>query len=111
MAKRDFTRLVVLLATGVLASACAAPTLPTPPPSAAVALIGTDAVVTGLADASALVSCLNEATGRGVIETADAAGNFVITLPAERGDHLTLWQDAGNGPGQVLDLIVPAAAP
>jgi len=105
------TRFLVTLAIGTQFVACAAPTLPTPPPSAEVALVGTDAVVTGQAEPRALVSCLNEDTARGVIETADDTGDFVIRLPAAAGHHLTLWQDSGDGPGQLLELVVPAAAP
>lgn len=110
MAKRALSSLLVV-AIGVHLYACAAPTLPTPPPSASVALVGTDAVVTGQADAGALVSCLNEDTARGVIETADTQGAFVLRLPATAGDHLSVWQDSGNGPGQLLELVVPAPAP
>jgi hypothetical protein len=83
----------------------------TPPPSASVALIGSDAVVTGQAEGGALVSCLNEDTARGVIETADGTGAFSLRLPATAGDHLSVWQDSGSGPGQLLELVVPTATP
>lgn len=90
---------------------CAAPTLPTPPPTAEVALIGDEAVVTGLADPNSLVACVNEDTDRGVIEATDDMGAFVIRIGAQEGDRLTLWQLEGTAPGQILDLIVPAPAP
>jgi len=67
--------------------------------------------VTGEAAPNALVACVNEATGRGAIESADDSGAFVIRIGAQEGDRLTLWQLEGTAPGQILDLVVPAPSP
>ncbi len=90
---------------------CAAPTLPTPPPAAEVSLVGSEAIVIGTAEPNALVACLNEDSGSGLIETADERGDFEIRIAAQEGDHLTLWQVSGATPGQVLELVVPAENP
>lgn len=112
MRLQRLTRLSPVLAICWQLGACVAPTLPTPPPTAdSVALVGSDAVIMGSADPRALVACLNEDTGRGVIESADDAGDFVIRVAAEQGHHLTLWQVSGGSPGQLLDLVVPAPTP
>lgn len=108
---RALHRYILTFAICGLLAACAAPTLPTPPPSAEVALIGTEAVVTGQIEPGGIVACLNEDTGRGALETADSEGDFVVRIAAEAGDHLTLWQVSGSTPGQLLELVVPAASP
>ncbi len=100
--------LIAIAAVG----ACAAPTLPTPPPSeTSVALVDGEAIVTGKAEENGLVACLNQDTDRGVIEMADANGDFEIRIAAEEGHHLTLWQVAGGASGQLLEIVVPAETP
>lgn len=75
------------------------------------ALVGSEAVVTGQVEPNALVACLNEDSGSGLIETSNETGDFEIRIPAQEGDHLTLWQVSGATPGQVLELVVPAEIP
>lgn len=53
------------------------------------------------------MSAYNERTGRGVIETADDTGAFVLRMEAMTGDSILVWQRVGTQTGQVLSLAVP----
>lgn len=102
--------LAALVALGVACSSGASPTLPIPPPSALTSAPDEDGVVTITGNGAiegALVSAYNERTGRGVIETADDAGAFVLRLEAQTGDSILVWQRVGTQSGQVLSLGVP----
>lgn len=102
-----------LAALVVLAAACSSgtsPTLPIPPPSALTSAPDDDGVVTITGNGAiegALVSAYNERTERGVIETADDTGAFVLRLEAQTGDSILVWQRVGTQSGQVLSLGVP----
>ncbi len=102
--------LAALVALGVACSSGASPTLPIPPPSALTSAPDEDGVVTITGNGAiegALVSAYNERTERGVIETADDAGAFVLRLEAQTGDSILVWQRVGTQSGQVLSLGVP----
>ena len=95
----------------VLAAACTrAPTLPLPPPSALVeapdaegrARVTGDGAVEG-----ALISVLNERTGRGVLTTADDLGRFDTLIEAGTGDLLQVWQTVGTDSSAPTTVQVP----
>lgn len=99
---------LALLLLGV--AACAAPTLPLPPPSALVEG-PPDAsgivTVTGNARAGVFVGCLNERTESGVLVRADPmTGDYTLQLPAEIDDTLSVWQFEGTDPGGMPRTIV-----
>ena len=61
----------------------------------------------GSAIEGAMVSAFNERIDYGVITVADDLGQFVLTLPAQSGDPLALWQTVGPDRGQILTIRVP----
>jgi hypothetical protein len=102
--------LAALVALGAACSSGASPTLPIPPPSALTSAPDEAGVVTITGNGAiegALVSAYNERTERGVIETADDTGSFVLRLEAQTGDSILVWQRVGTQSGQVLSLGVP----
>lgn len=102
--------LAALVALGAACSSGTSPTLPIPPPSALTSAPDEDGVVTITGNGAiegALVSAYNERTERGVIETADDTGAFVLRLEAQTGDSILVWQRVGTQSGQVLSLGVP----
>ncbi|MCU0677386.1 MAG: hypothetical protein MUE69_31925 [Myxococcota bacterium] len=102
--------LASLVALAAACSSGASPTLPIPPPAALTSAPDEDGVVTITGNGAiegALVSAYNERTERGVIETADDAGAFVLRLEAQTGDSILVWQRVGTQSGQVLSLGVP----
>lgn len=94
-------------------SACAAPTLPLPPPSALVSAPdeGGIATVTGMGRPSAVVMVFNENSELGVIVVADDAGNYVARIHASGGDTLTMWQMVGSQTSPLLSREVPFPGP
>src|SRR5687768_16054319 len=110
---RCYTRCVLRrswLASILFACACAAPTLPLPPPTALVEdppdAMGL-ATVRGEARPGAFVGCLNNRTEAGVIVRADVDdGAYELRIPAEGEDLLTLWQFDSTAPGgEQIDVI------
>ena len=97
------------LGLALVIAACAAPTLPLPPPTAlssAPDAMG-NVTVTGRVNRSAYVFALDEDRGDGVIVSADASGNYSATLQAATGDTITCWQMVGTNTGQLTQVIVP----
>ncbi len=96
-----------------LFSACAAPTLPLPPPSALVSAPDGSGNVTisGMGRPHAIVMVFNENTERGVIVTADPIGNYTVQIAANGGEILTLWQMVGTQTSQLLSREVPFPGP
>lgn len=102
--------LAVVLAAGLALLACAAPTLPLPPPTAlASAPDPTSGLVTitGRVNENAYVFALDEDRGDGVIVSADPSGVYSATLVAASGDTVTVWQMVGTNTGQLTSVIVP----
>lgn len=101
--------LAVTLGLALVLGACAAPTLPLPPPTAlssAPDAMG-NVTVTGRVNAGAYVFALDEDRGDGVIVSADASGNYTATLQAASGDTITCWQMVGTNTGQLTQVVVP----
>ena len=103
---------LVALALPLGIGACAAPTLPLPPPAALVEGppdAAGNVTVTGQARAGSFVGCLNERSEMGVLVRADSdTGDFSLTIAAQSDDLLTLWQFEGTEPGgQRTGLVVP----
>jgi multidrug efflux pump subunit AcrA (membrane-fusion protein) len=101
---------LALLVLGI--AACAAPTLPLPPPTALAEAPDASGIVTvrGNARAGVFVGCLNERTESGVLVRADTlTGDYVLQIPAEIADALTVWQFEGSDPGgMATTVVVPA---
>lgn len=119
MLRRTFLRwalaaLLGLALTGLaMLGACAAPTLPVPPPTALVEEPpGPDGIVTvrGNARPGAFVACLNERTEEGVIVRSDVVtGDYELRIAAVPDDLLTLWQFQATAPGgEQTQVIVPS---
>lgn len=96
-----------------LFSACAAPTLPLPPPSALVSVPDESGIVsiTGMGRPRAVVMVFNEDTELGVIVLADEVGNYTAQIAASSGETLTIWQMVGTDSSQLLSRMVPFPGP
>lgn len=92
-----------------LLPACAAPTLPLPPPTALVATPDADGFVTitGMAREGAVVMVFNESRDVGVIVVADDIGGYTARIEASIGETLTIWQMVGSDTSQLLSREVP----
>lgn len=90
------------------ASACNAPTLPLPPPTALVSELSADGtvMVTGDALPDAYVSCLNARLDEGVIVRADENGHYGLEIAAAVGDTLSIWQHIGTDTGPIVSRVV-----
>ncbi|MFK7990396.1 MAG: hypothetical protein AB8I08_30520 [Sandaracinaceae bacterium] len=110
--RRSLLGAIASLALAASLPACAAPTLPLPPPTALVES-PPDAdgmvTVTGEARPGAFVGCLNERTEIGVLVRTDViTGEYSLQVAAESSDVLTLWQFEGTEPGgQRREVVVP----
>jgi hypothetical protein len=96
-----------------LFAACAAPTLPLPPPSALVSTPDEsgNVTITGMGRPNAVVMVFNESTERGVIVVADGVGNYTARIEASGGETLTIWQMVGTDTSQLLSRTVPLPDP
>ncbi len=119
MLRRAFLRwalasLLGLALTGLaMLGACAAPTLPVPPPTALVEEPpGPDGIATvrGSARPGVFVACLNERTEEGVIVRSDlVTGEYEVRIAAQSDDVLTLWQFESSAPGgEQIRVVVPS---
>lgn len=110
LVRRSFLVLTALLLASFVA--CAAPTLPLPPPSALVeGPPDADSMVriSGSARESVFVFCLNERTEQGVITRSDESGAYTLQIRAEVDDTLTLWQaEDGSSGGMPIQVVVPS---
>ena len=94
-----------------LLGACAAPTLPLPPPDAAVGAPNEEGIVEvqgSGAEAGALALCVNRDTDAVAGAYADDVGHFAISIPAEIGHELEVWYEVGFDKSQPLTVVVPA---
>jgi hypothetical protein len=107
--KHLLAALVFSAALATLLPACAAPTLPLPPPTALVSSPDPEGIVTvtGIARADAYVFALNNRTDSGVIGRADPSGRYSLRLAAQRGDVLSIWYISGASNSGVNDVEVP----
>ncbi len=98
------------MALAAVATACATPTLPLPPPDAlTISPPDVDGIVTVTGEVlpDAYVYCLNLDTEMGVFLRADDTGMFTIRIPAESGQYLSVWQEARAQRGPPADIRVP----
>ncbi len=104
---------VLVLSLGLpllgLLPACAAPTLPLPPPTALVSTPADDGFVTvsGNARPNALIMILNESRDLGVIVSSDAAGDYTARIEASIAEIITVWQMVGTDTSQLVSREVP----
>jgi hypothetical protein len=94
-----------------LGSCGTTPTLPLPPPVASVGAPSLQGLVTveGSANEEAWVTVLNTSTEEGKLGRANKLGRFAITIEAEAGDKLDVFQEVDGVSGEHAELIVPAA--
>jgi hypothetical protein len=112
MRTMQFSRWLAALGLAVLLAlvpACAAPTLPVPPPTALVSAPDVDgyATITGSAQVNAHVFAFNNRTESGVIGVTDASGAYTLRILAQTGDLLSIWQMTGSSTSQINDREVP----
>ena len=90
--------LAALLALPLCAGGCASPTLPLPPPEPPETKGFSDGVITlqGSALPSALVYALNQNQEQGVIVKATDAGVYTVSLKADSGNTIAIWQEQGS---------------
>lgn len=99
-----FASLALLAAFG---PSCAAPVLPLPPPTALIEGPPDEngiVVISGEAEPSSFVMCVNETTMSGVIEFSDETGAYTLRIRAASGDVLTIRHLEG---GMSRELVVP----
>ena len=105
--------LVGALVLGLL-PACAAPTLPLPPPVALITgppdAMGNVTVQVTSAGAANYVFVYNHRTEAGVIGLSSPTGTFTAVIPAAIGDSLEVWYMEGTrvSPPAQGSLTVPA---
>ncbi|HEX5657597.1 MAG TPA: hypothetical protein VFX59_10405 [Polyangiales bacterium] len=94
-----------------LGSCGTVPTLPLPPPVASVGTPSLQGLVTveGQANDEAWVTVLNTTTEEGKIGRADKVGYFSISIEAQAGDKLDVFQEIEGVAGEHVELLVPAA--
>lgn len=89
---------------------CLSPTLPLPPPSKPV-VDGPDSqgnvTLSGNVPATATAYALNNRTGEGVFHVTGEDGAYVLVLPAQRGDELSLWYSLGTDDSPSIVFRVP----
>lgn len=105
---RRFAYALMFVFSLALTSSCNAPTLPLPPPTALVSSLSVDGTVTVSGDAleNAYVSCLNTRLDSGVIVRANDSGHYELTIAAQGGDTLSVWQHIGTDTGPIVSRIV-----
>ncbi|MCA9574007.1 MAG: hypothetical protein R3B40_02580 [Polyangiales bacterium] len=93
----------------LLLTQCSGPVVPILPPLT-ISAPDMDGLVRidGDAEPDALVFGYNEARLAGVIATADAAGRYQLTLGADAGDEISVWQRVGTQEGPPRIVTVPA---
>lgn len=106
---RLLAALCLVIALGVAAAGCAAPTLPLPPPTALVSTPDADGVVTieGVARGRAIVMAFNEDRREGVIGEAGDDGAYTLRITASISETITVWQMVGSDTSQLLSRSVP----
>lgn len=112
---KTLAALALAIALGLIGTACYAPTLPLPPPTALSSAPDADGfvTVTGMTRPFALVFVINEMSRdpmeRGVVVDADDRGFYTARIRAEIGDTITVFAREGTQDSQVTDTIVPAS--
>jgi hypothetical protein len=98
-------------------AACASPTLPLPPPFRPdVSQVDASGVVTltgapGAVPAGAVVYGYDLRDGRGDIFRAPDDGSFVLHVPAQAGDSISIWYEQGTVQSEALFVTVPKKTP
>lgn len=109
--RRPLTGLLVATACALLASCepSTGPVLPILPPLT-ISTPDADGLVSinGDAEPDALVFGYNEVRRDGAITTADAVGRYLLTLGADPGDEISVWQRVGTQDGAPRVVTVPA---
>jgi hypothetical protein len=103
-------RAILLAACALWVSACLSPTLPLPPPSKPT-IDGPDSqgnvTLTGSVQPRATVYALNIATNEGRFLVTGADGAYVIVIPAQSGDELSVWYSLGTDDSPSVVFRVP----
>ena len=100
-----------LLGLPLAVGGCASPTLPLPPPETPTITIGEGGLVTlnGNAIPNSIVYGLNQQAEQGVIVKAGGNGAYTMSLKANLGDFVSIWQEVGvdRSPSILLQIVPP----
>lgn len=105
--------LVALLwiCVSILATGCLSPTLPLPPPSRPEVTAPDEdgnIRITGFVQSRATVFALNQRTDQIVGEVTGADGAYDLSMPAEVGDRISVWQSIHTKESDASEIVVPA---
>lgn len=108
---RSSRRVFCLLAAGLVAPACLAPTLPLPPPSRP-DVEGPDArgrvTLSGTVVPGGEVLALNRRTDLVFGQLTGPSGNYRFEIEAEVGDRIELWYVDGQRVSPSIEFVIPA---
>jgi hypothetical protein len=98
----------------LLSTGCLSPTLPLPPPSRP-EVSAPDAEgnirISGVVQSRATVFALNQRTDQVVGEITGADGVYDLSMQAEVGDLISVWQSIDTKESGTVEVIVPEVTP
>lgn len=102
------------LSMALLSTGCLSPTLPLPPPSRP-EVSAPDAEgnirISGVVQSRATVFALNQRTDQVVGEITGADGVYDLSMQAEVGDLISVWQSIDTKESGTVEVIVPEVTP
>ncbi len=108
--RRWFARSLAAAVVAVALPGCLSPTLPLPPPSKPT-VEGPDeqgnVTLAGSVRAGATVYAQNNVTLSGVFTSDTPNGDYVLVLPANVGDEISVWYSLGTDMSSAVEFIVP----
>lgn len=102
------------IAVSLFASGCLSPTLPLPPPSQPeVSAPNADGNVriSGVVQSRATVFALNQRTDQIVGEVTGHDGAYDLSMRAEVGDRISVWQSIRTKESGTVEVVVPEVTP
>jgi hypothetical protein len=113
--RRSFwARAAGVLLIAAIPLACLSPTLPLPPPGRPFVTAPDDSGnvhVSGVVNSRALVLVHNTRTEQIVGEATGSSGAYELTLAAQAGDELLVWQSINTVESTPTSVVVPSTTP